>query len=249
MKKLLVTGVLAVAALASIAATCVVRNVSLEEIDGDAIYGAELKNETTVDFLGHRFVVAFLDDDLDVIETRTVNGCLRSLQANTSNFYSATYSDDPDDVEVALSRIALDGSLEVGQTAPGDLELSDVEAVRDGETLTVTGTITSDESDDLEDVRACVVVYNEDGGVLRVQRDAETFDMEDGDSNGFTIEVTVPDDDELVDHVSVWVDGINVDEDDTPSEPVGKEDVDVDIAEATPTPTATATATATATPE
>ena len=246
MKKLLVAGVLGIAALASIAATCVVKNTSLETIDDDAVYGAELKNETTADFLAHRFVVAFFDEDLDLIETKTVTGCLRSLQANTSNFYSASYSGDADDVEAVLSRLAVDGSLRAGETAPGDLVISDVEAVRNGESLTVTGTIESEENDDLEDVRACVVVYNEDGHVLRVQRDDATFDMSDGDSNNFTVNVAVADDDELVDHVSVWVDAINADEDDTPSEPVGKEDVDVAVG--TPTPTSTSTPTATATP-
>jgi hypothetical protein len=244
-KKYLVAGVLAVAAFASIAATCVVKSVSLQEIDGDMVYGAELKNETTVDFLGHRFVVAFLDDDLDVIQTRTVDGCLRSLQANTSNFYSTTYSGDPDDVEVALSRLALDGTLKVGSTANGDLDISDAEAVRDGETLTVTGTITSDENDSLEDVRACAVVYDEDGNVVRTQRDSDTFDMEDGDSNDFSIDVTVPDDSDLAHHVSVWVDAINDDESNTATEPVGEEDIDVDIAAATPTPSPSPTATAT----
>jgi hypothetical protein len=235
-KKYLVAGVLAVAAFASIAATCVVKSVSLQEIDGDMVYGAELKNETTVDFLGHRFVVAFLDDDLDVLETRTVDGCLRSLQANTSNFYSAVSTEDPEDVEVALSRLALDGTLKIGSTVNGDLDISAEDAVRDGETLTVSGTVTSEESDELQDVRACAVVFDEDNNVVRVQRDDATFDMEDGDSNDFSITLAVPDDEELVDHVSIWVDALNDDEDDTPTEPVAEEDIEIDLAAPTPTP-------------
>ena len=241
--------VLALAGLTAFAATCRVLNVSLEEIDGDATFAGELKNETTVDILGHKFVVAFLDNDGNVIETKTVDGCLRSLQANSSDFFSAAdTADDPDDVEVGLARLALDSTLKLGQTVNGDLTITDVEASRDGEDLTVSGNIKNDDDDDLEDVRACVVVFDDDGKVVVTLRDGDTEDLLSDEDYDFEITGKVPDDDNLVDNVSIWADATNADEDDDPTDPVEFDDVTVDEGTVTPSPTGTATNTPTATP-
>lgn len=247
MKKRLAVLVLGIAALSAFAGTCVIKNTSLTEVNGKDHFGGEIRNETGANFLAHKVVVAFLDKNNNLLETKTVDGCLRSLQANSSDFFSAKSTKDPDDVTKTLSRIDFP-SLRVGDVVNGDLSLTDVDAVRDGETLTVTGTIESNENDDLENVRVCVVVYNDDNQVVVVQRDDDDYDMQDNDTQAFSVDVTVPDDDNDVDHVSVWVDATNADEDDTPTEPQVEDDIDVTEATSTPTSTGTATPTATNTP-
>ncbi len=247
MKKRLAVLVLGIAALAAFAGTCVIKNTALTEIDGDDHFGGEIRNETGANFLAHKIVVAFLDNNNNVLETKTVEGCLRSLQNNQSDFFSAKSTKDPDDVTKTLSRMDFP-SLRVGDVVNGDLALSSIDAVRDGEALNVSGQIESNESDELEDVRVCVVVYNDDNQVVVVQRDDDEYNMENNDTQNFSVDVTVPDDDNDVDHVDVWVDATNADEDDKPTDPEGEDDINVTEATFTPTPTNTATPTATATP-
>lgn len=253
MTKKLALLVLAVAGLASIAATCVFRNDATTDIGGDAVYGAEVRNETGANFLGHRFVVAFLNDDLEVMKVQTVEGCLRSLQANATNFFSADSGEDFDDVEVVLRRLALDSSLKVGTTVDGKMIISDQEATRNGDELVVTGNIENDSGDDLEDVRVCVVVYNDDDDVQVVARDNNLYDLDDGDDVNFSITLEVSDDDDDTHLVDIWADAINADEDDGVTKPQSKLGVAIEecdpAATNTPTPGAgTDTATATNTP-
>ena len=241
MKKLLLLG-LAIAALTSVAATCVIRNASVTSIGGDAHYAAEMDNETEADILNHRFRVAFIEDG-QVVANVVVDGCLRSLQSGSSNFFSADSNEDEDNVDTAVSR--LEGPFSFGEVANGNLTITDVEVTRDGDLLRVTGTITNDDNDDLEDVRACAVVYNEDGQIIVVQRDNDSPDLDEDQNYGFSIDVTVPDDADEVDHVSVWADALNGNQ---PTQPEGSEDHDVDVC-TTPTATPTGTLTpATSTP-
>ncbi len=243
MKKKLAFAVLAVASLAAFAGTCVFRNDSTTDVNGDAVYGSELRNETGVDFLGHRFVVAFLNDDLDVIETQTVDGCLRSLQADASDFFSADSGEDFDDVEVVLRRLATDSTLKLGETVAGELTFDDVEATRDGNDLVVTGNVENTSGDDLEDVRVCAVVYNNDDDVSVVERDDTTFDLDDNDDANFSITLEVGDDDDDSDLVDVWADAINIDDGDDVTSP--ESELGVNVEDCDPANTATPTATGT----
>lgn len=246
MKKLAIFAVLLVAGVTAIAATCRVVNVSLNEIDGDPAFSGELRNETAANFLGHRIVVAFLDEDGNVLQTRTVEGCLRSLQANSSDFFTATSSEDPNDVEVGLARLALDNTLKVGDTARGDLIFTNIKATRsnNGDDIVVTGTVKNDSGDTLNDVRVCIVVKDgsgTDAKITVVARDNDTFDLDDNESANFSVSFKSTDDDDDNDKVDVWADGLNDDDGDKPSEPQVDEDNDIDECDA-------ATATATGTP-
>ncbi|MEX0751214.1 MAG: FxLYD domain-containing protein [Dehalococcoidia bacterium] len=245
MKKLAVL-VFVLAGLSAFAATCVIRNVGETEIDGDLVYGAEMRNETTLNMLNHRFLVGFIDDDGEVINTKNATQCSRTMQANASNYYSADSGVDPDDVDVVLSRMIIDSGLKLGIALASDLEISNVVAVRDGDDVRVTGTVKNDGNDDYEDVIVCIVIFNDQDDVVIVVLEDE-FDLDSDDSQSFSVTVGVTDDDDDSDRVLVVADAVNADENDQFTKPVSQaEDVDACTAN-TATPTGTSTATATAT--
>jgi hypothetical protein len=233
--------------LAAMAQTCVVTNESLTTIDNHDAFAGELQNDSGVDILQHRYRIAFLNSNGAVVQSFTVDGCLRSLPDGGSDFFSATSSLPDESTTIALARLANlaeDPDFKVGTVKEGDIVVSDVTAVRDGGTLTVEGTITNDDNDELEDPVVCAVVWNEDGRVVTTGKDTSIDDLAEGASAEFSIEIDVPDDSDLVDEVDVWADGL---EDDVPVEPGSEEDIAVTVADAG-TPTATNTAAPTATP-
>jgi len=226
------------------AQTCIVTNEDLTEINGHNSYGAELHNDSGVNILHHEFRVSFVNNTNTIVEFLPVDGCLRSLQNGTSDFYSATSSLPADRSVVGLSRMANyeeDPDFLVGDVVPADFTISGVAASRSGETLAVSGTITNNESDVLEAPVACAVVYNNDGRVVTTGKSAELNDLSDGEADTFALTVPVPDDSSQVDHVDIWVDGLN---EGTPVKPGSSVNHNVAIG----TPTATSTATSTGTP-
>jgi hypothetical protein len=245
MKKILLL-VLVLAGLSAFGATCVVRNVGQTEIEGDLVYGAEMHNETGLNILNHRFLVGFIDEDGEVINTKNATQCSRTMQANASNFYSADSGVDPDDVDVVLSRMVIDSGLKLGNALSSDLEISNVTAVRDGDELRVSGTIKNDGNDDYEDVIVCVVVFNSDNDVVIVVLD-DKFDLDGGDTRNFSVSVKVTNDDDDTDHVKVVADAINADEDDQFTKPVSEDEDVANCTANTPTPTGTIADTATPT--
>jgi hypothetical protein len=249
-KKIITLAALTLAGAAVMAQTCIITNETLTQIGSHDTFGGELQNDSGVDILFHEFRVAFLDDDNDVVETKTAAGCLRSLQDGASDFFSVASTLPAADTDMALARLANfaeDPDFTIGQTADGDIAIDDVAAVRTGASLTVSGTITNSDDDSLDEPVVCAVVYNEDGRVVVTGKDTAIADLDEGDSEPFSIAITVPNDESDVDHVDVWADGL---ESGTPSEPVSE--LDVSVALATPTPgTSTSTpepATPTATP-
>ena len=96
-------------------------------------------------------------------------------------------------ITAALSRLALDGTLRAGETADGDVVISNLRIRRLGAELRVTGTIKNEDGDRLHNPKACAVVKDETGKVLIV---AKTSNLNDLDQNGtvdFTINVTALD--------------------------------------------------------
>jgi hypothetical protein len=245
MKKWLVLG-LAVVGLASIAASCRLINISLTEVDGEAVFAGEFTNETGANFEDYRVRVAFVEDG-DVIDEITTPGCPRTYQNGQSIFFSAS-SDEVDDIDdtAGLAVIPVNSTLKAGDPVAADLELSDVEATRADDDLRVTGDITNDGNDDVDDARACVVVYDEDGNVVVVAIDNALLDIDEDDTASFSVDVKVPDEVDLVDHVDVYVDALI---DGNPTDYTVDDDVEVDeCADATATPTGTPPATNTPVP-
>jgi hypothetical protein len=264
-KKWLALGVLGFAAIAAFAGTCTIVNIRMTEVNGKAVFGGEIQNDSGADFLQHNIIVAFVNDDNEVIETKNVSGCLRTLLDGGSNYFSATSTADFDDVKAALSRLAFDGTLKAGEPEQGDVMISNLTIYRVGNDLTVTGKIKNEDNDKLYDPAVCVVVRDDDGNIVIVGRTTSISDLEEegetGDEDDFIVEMKVPDSTTIVNEIDVHVDGLEGGDgnDGTPIEPIS--DVDNDVSLNTPTPTrtatvtgtpptstATATATATATP-
>jgi hypothetical protein len=238
-KRVIPLALLSIVALAAIAATCTIQNESLTKIGEHDTFGGELHNDSGVDIRSHKIRVAFLNSNGAVIETRTIPGCLRSLQDGNQNFFSVASAQDADDTSIALARMANleeDPAFKIGGVLQGNVEVSDVVVTRTGGSLVVTGTIKNTDGDALEDPAACVVVYNDDDRVVVVGRDVLS-DLAVDASGNFEVALTVPDDADDVDSVDIWVDGL---EDGTPTGPESSEGHAV---------TAVATATPTSTPE
>jgi len=239
MKKVFVL-MLAIAGLSAFAGTCVFQNTKLSEINGNKVFAGELLNDSGANFLNHKVKVAFLTGDNQIVDTVSVDGCLRSWQNGELAFFSASTSKgDPEDIEKTLQRL---DTFTVGDVVSGDINITNVEANRNGDTLTVTGTVKNVEGDDLDDVRVCIVVRDDSGDVLTVKRDDNTYDLNDDESQTFSVTIDVIDDTDDTATVDVWVDALNGGD---PTEPQSELDWDVEeCAAATATP-----ATATNTPE
>ncbi len=244
MKKFLVAALFGIVGLSAFAGTCTFANISLTTIGTHDTFAAELKNDSGASILQHNFVVAFLDASNNVVEVKTVPGCLRSIRNGQFDFFSATSSSDASVTNVGLARIAFDSTFKVGDTADGDVTLKVTDVNRSVGSLTVAGTIKNNDSDTLVNPTACVVVYGTNGNVILVAKQTDLNDIAQSDAaEAFSITVDVPDSDTTVDHVSVYVDGLDGSGDANPISPVSVTDRNVNGC-----PTVTNTPTTTNTP-
>lgn len=218
-KKWLAMGVLLVAGVAAFAGTCSVVKIRLTDINGKDTFAGELKNDSGANFLQHTYVVAFIDGSNNVVETKTVEGCLRSLANGTSDFFSADSSLSASTTTAALARLALDGTLKVGTTASGDVTITLTSATREGKVLTVTGKIKNNDSDKLVDGAVCVVVKDSSGNIVKVAKDNSINDLNDNAEDTFSLTIAVPDDTAIVDEIEIWVDGLDGSSSDAPIAP------------------------------
>jgi hypothetical protein len=254
MKKKLALLVLAVAGVLAMAQTCTILGATIVVINDEVWYSAEIKNDSNADILNHRMAVGFIEgQSLAASKTVDQSGddegtlCLHSLQSGESNFFSANSELDENDVDTAVTRLV--GPLTFGQVVPADLTFSSIVVTRNDELLVVSGKLKNNDNDELDNVRVCVVVRNDDGDVTRVEVDNNEIDgVVEDETVDFSVDVEVPDDANDVDKVDLYVDGINVDDDDKVTEPISDLDNDVDVCTAaTNTPTGTPS-TATSTP-
>ncbi len=255
MKRLVVLG-LAIAALAGFAGTCTITNTSLTSFNGHKTFGGVLTNNSGANLLQHDIRVAFFNSSNQLVETKVVTGCLRSLQNGSSNFFSAQTSADGSNVTAAIPALAFDSNLKAGTTVAGNLTISNQQASRSGTALHVTGTIKNLDTTTLTSPQACAVVYNSSNAVVVVGT-ATIGDLAQNASGSFAIDITVPDDTSAVSKVDVWVDGLEGGLPVTPRSATGLSVPTTPTPTATstacaptctPTPTSTATATSTATP-
>lgn len=250
MKKWLALGVLGIAALSAFAGTCVVTNTRLTTIGNNKVFAGQLKNETGANFLQHNFLVAFIDSNNNLVETKSVEGCLRSLQTNQTNYFSATSTSNASGINAALSRLALDGTLKAGETADGDLTFSNLRIRRQGNQVKVSGTLKNNDNDELFLPRVCVVVKDVNDNVLIVAKTSNLGNLSDNEAVDFNLTLTALDDANAVDNVSVFADGLEGGTGGTPISPEADENNTVTICGTpTNTPTHTPTGTATNTPE
>ena len=246
-----------VVGLAVLASGCVLLT-NFIKVGNTKYFSGEVHNSTVLDILEHNLTIQLLDSsNATVGGVQTVPGCLRSWQAGTDTFFDASTTNNS--ATKVIAKLKLDSTFAVGETADGEIAISNLVITRDDTSLTVTGTIRNNDNDELEDARVCIVVRNDGNGVIRAVRDNDTFDLSENETANFSVTVTVTDDTDDVDSVDVHVDGV---EDDVPVAPESDENNAIVVATAThtptrtitpggptltPTPTRTATATATAT--
>ena len=255
MKKFLVGGLFAVVGLAAFAGTCTVSKVGFTTIGTHDTAAGQIDNNSGVNILQHKIKVAFLNDANSIIEIKTVNGCLRSLQDGTSDFYSVAADANQADTTHSLARLANfeeDTSFKIGTTTSADLTVTTTNIARTGTSLTVTGTIKNNGANLITSTIACIVVRDTDGNVIIVGRDDVINDLATSGANqtqSFSVTLTVPSSSTTVKTVDVWVDGI----DDSnskiikPQSNLGNTVKTCGTATATPSSTGTAIATSTGT--
>ncbi len=239
MKRLLIAAVFAVAGLAAFAGTCTITHISLTTIGTHDTFAGQLDNNSGVDILQHNFVVAFLDANNNVVEVKTVPGCLRSIQNGKTDFFSAASSASASTTTTGLARLAFDSTFKVGTVVASDLTISNVNVRRDGDTLRVSGTVKNNSSDTVANAVACIVVFNNAGNVVVTSRaNVDDTSLAQNQTGNFDRSITVPDNAGTVDHVDIYVDGLDGDSNGTPVAPEASTGHDVNIC-ATPTKTST----------
>lgn len=245
MKKRIVVAGLMLAGILGFAGTCTITHISLTKIGTHKTFAGEIHNDSGANILKHNVIVAFLNSSNTVIDTKTVTPCLRSLQAGSVDYFSATSSQPQADTVVGLARINFDSTFKVGTAESIDASFSNVKATRNGTDLTVTGTLKNLDATKLESPNVCIVVYDSSGDVIIVDIDDTLSDLAKNAVDTFSVTVTVPDSTSTVDHVDIHADG---EHDGVPTTSEDKADVSItNCADATDTPTRTPTGTATAT--
>ncbi len=245
MKKFIVMAMFGLAGLAAFAGTCVVTHISLVSTDGTHdTFAGQLDNTSGVNILQHNFVIAFLDSGNNVVETKSVSGCLRSVQNGSTDFFSAVSNASASTVSTGLARIAFDSTFKVGTTSSQNTSITNITANRTNKTLSVKGKITNNDSATLIQPTVCVVVRTSAGNVLITGTDSSINDLSDNEADTFSVSITIPAD-STADSVDVWVDGL--DSSDNPTTPDSVTGTDVKVCAATNTPVNTRTATNTGT--
>jgi len=224
--------------LAGFAGTCNLLHTSLTQIGSSDTYAGELQNNTGANFLGHKFKVAFVDANGNVVSTKTnVSGCLRSWQNGASDFFSVPSGVGASTTTAAIASIDYGQPLVVGNTITGDVSLTNVTVVRNGTSLVVSGTIKNNDSVTLTSPAVCAVVYSSAGNVV-VTGKTTPGNLSSGASQTFTVTIVVPNSTSNVNKVDLWADGL---ENNVPIDPVSVTGRAVNLATATPTATPTST--------
>jgi hypothetical protein len=236
-KKFLAAGVLAIAGIAAFAGTCTFQHIALTTIGSNDVFAGELHNDSGANILQHNLLVAFVDSSNTLLDTQTVTPCLRTLPSGGVNYFSAKSSYSAAQTTAGLARVKFDSTFKVGTAATGAGSITGLTVGRGTTTLTVAGTFKNTDSTTLTAPNACAVVYNSSGNVVVVGLDETMSDLAHNVSDTFSISLTVPDDEATVDHVDVYVDGL---QDGVPILPIKDTGNTVNL-----TPTATATASGT----
>lgn len=208
LSKRFLTAGLVVAAIVAFAGTCTIQHISLTTIGTNDVFAGEVHNDSGVSILQHNVIVAFIGTSNNLLETKTVQPCLRTLPTGGVNYFSAQSSFSAAQTSAGLARVNFDSTFKVGTPATGSGTITNLKVSRSGTALTVTGTFQNLASTTLTSPNACAVVYNSSGNVVVVGIDETSMiDLVQNGSDNFTISLTVPDSTTTVDHVNVYVDG------------------------------------------
>jgi hypothetical protein len=235
----------AIVALAILASGCVLLLSSIKV--GNTFYFAGEIQNAGVDLFGDNVSTQFLNSSNQTIGAQgTVDACKRAWGAGETNYFEAKTTDD--DVKKVIGKFKIDGSFGIGEAEAGDYTISNIEINRNGDELTITGTVKNNLNDTVDEVRVCAVVRDENDDIQRVVLDdLSPADLDEDDTGNFAFNgIDVLDDVDDTDTVDIYVDGL-LDNDPTTAEEKLNNNV-VECPDATNTPGAGATATSTATP-
>ncbi len=217
MKKLAAILAIVGLGLAGFAGTCNLLLTSLTQIGTTDTYAGALQNNTGANFLAHKFKVAFVDINGNVIDQRTnVSGCLRSWQNGTSDFFSVASIQPAASTAAAIASLDYSQPLTGGTTLATSSTVTSVAASLNSTTLTVTGTLRNNDAVTLVQPNVCAVVYNSSGTILVTQM-SSLADLAISTSANFSLSIAVPGSTISSNTVTVWADGL---ENNIPTTPI-----------------------------
>ncbi|MHB8516664.1 MAG: hypothetical protein ACYDCT_14925 [Dehalococcoidia bacterium] len=217
MKKLAAILAIVGLGLAGFAGTCNLLQTSLTQIGTTDTYAGALQNNTGANFLAHKFKVAFVDINGNVIDQRTnVSGCLRSWQNGTSDFFSVASIQPAASTAAAIASLDYSQPLTGGTTLATSSTVTSVAASLNSTTLTVTGTLRNNDAVTLVQPNVCAVVYNSSGTILVTQM-SSLADLAISTSANFSLSIAVPGSTVSSNTVTVWADGL---ENNIPTTPI-----------------------------
>ncbi|MDI6858236.1 MAG: FxLYD domain-containing protein [Dehalococcoidia bacterium] len=237
MRKLFV-GLLAIVGL--LAAGCIIQFATLYKDDAGRTHFVGLaSNLTNADVVDAVVEVRFYDSSNNLLDTRFVNPCTRTLQDHQS---SPVESILPPGVTASRTENIVH-PLTFGTKLAPDMDVSDVKLQVDGDTTHLTGKVENDDSKTFYAVQVCAAFYDDDGDVVRVGRVfLDPAKLSRGATGTFDIAIEdMPSD---VEEYQLWVDATVRNPTDVTA-PVVVGPKNLPGAEATATPTATPEPTAT----
>ncbi|MEX2245056.1 MAG: FxLYD domain-containing protein [Dehalococcoidia bacterium] len=222
--------------------------ITFTKIGNTYYFAGVIKNGTPFEAHGNNVSTQFLNASNETVGSLgTVSACKRVWEAGEDNYFEASTTNST--YKKVIAKLKSDSTFGFG-SATGDLAISNVSVFRDEDELTVEGTVKNNDNDEIESVRVCIVIRNEDDDIVRVVIESLSPDDLDEDEDGdFSFSgIAVLDDIDDIATVDIYVDGFVGD---IPI--VAEEDLnnDVDLCpDATNTPTpVTNTPTVTSTPD
>jgi len=196
----LFVGLLAIVGL--LAAGCIIQFATLYKDDAGRTHFVGLaSNLTNADVVDAVVEIRFYDSSNNLLDTRFVNPCTRTLQDHQS---SPVESILPPGVTASRTENIVH-PLTFGTKLVPDFDVSDVAFEVDGDVTHVTGTVENEDNITFYAVQVCAAFYDDDGEVVRVGRAfVDPAKLSRNDTGDFDIAVEdMPGD---VEEYQLWVD-------------------------------------------
>lgn len=246
MKRLLIA---LLALVGIVAGGCIIQFHTLyEDDDGRTHFVGLASNLTNADVVDAVVEVKFYDSSNNLLATRFVSPCTRTLQAHQSSPVESTIP-----AGVTVKRVdAIVHPMTFGEKMVPDFDIKNVSVDEDGTVTHLKGDVKNSDNKTFYGVQVCAAFYDDDEDVVRVGRAyLDPAKLSKGATGSFDIAVDdMPDD---VEEYQIWVDATVRSPTDVTAPVVEGPEEMPGVATATPTPTGTPgptdTPTVTPTPE
>jgi hypothetical protein len=204
MRKLLV---LLLALIGILAGGCIVRFGTLTNEGDRAHFVGLASNLTNADVVAASVQVDFLNSSGNVIATKNVSPCTRTLQKHEDSPIEASL---PAGVTAKSVKTTV-RPLTFGAKDEADLDVDedDIEITTAADETHIKGTVDVGD-DDLRDVHVCAALFDDDGDVIAVGDDnTSPSDINSDDSGTFDVTIDTSDIDiDDIDQFELWVDAL-----------------------------------------